>query len=122
MSQSNPIHGTLPGATTDPQPAIQVYPPDPPAANSRALVIFPGGGYGHLAEHEGKGYADWYSKHGYTCFVVTYRLGTQGFHHPCMLEDAAAAVNAVREKASEFGICPEQIGVMGSSAGGHLAA
>lgn len=122
MPQTDTLHATLPEATTDPQPAIRVYPPDPASANSRALVIFPGGGYGHLAEHEGKGYAEWYSKRGYTCFVVAYRLGTQGFRHPCMIEDAAAAVHAVRHKASEFGICREKIGVMGSSAGGHLAA
>lgn len=116
------LHGTLPGATTDPQPTIEVYKPDPAAANSRALVIFPGGGYGMLAEHEGKGYAEWYLKYGYTCFVVEYRLGSAGYRHPCMLEDAAAAVHTVRENASAFGICPEKIGVMGSSAGGHLAA
>lgn len=122
MNPPTILHATLPGATTDPRPAIQVFLPDPAVATSRALVIFPGGGYGHLAEHEGKGYAEWYSKRGYTCFVVEYRLGSAGHRHPCMLEDAAAAVHTVRRKASAFGICPGQIGVMGSSAGGHLAA
>ena len=81
----------------------------------------PGGGYGALAEHEGRGYAEYFAA-GIAAFVVTYRLGTDGFRHPAMLEDALAALRAVRARADQFGIDPQRIGIMGSSAGGHLAS
>ena len=117
----NTMRGRLPQGTTSPAPEITCWIPsrDP---NGMGLIIFPGGGYGGLAEHEGKGYADYFSSHGVACFVVQYRLGSQGFRHPAMLEDALAAVCAVRGAAREFGMDPHKIGVMGSSAGGHLAA
>lgn len=116
------LTGFLPDATTAPAPHIRVFAPASAKANGRALLIFPGGGYAHLAEHEGQGYADWFTQYGYTCFVVTYRLAPDGFRHPAMLEDAAAALHAVRTQAAAFGINPNAIGVIGSSAGGHLAA
>jgi len=75
-----------------------------------------------LADHEGRGYAEYLAQHGVASFVVTYRLGSQGFRHPAMLEDALAALHAVRQSAAELGVDPHKIGVMGSSAGGHLAA
>lgn len=56
------------------------------------------------------------------CFVVEYRLGSQGFRHPAMLEDALAAMYTIRSRAGDFGIDPNRLGVIGSSAGGHLAA
>jgi acetyl esterase/lipase len=87
-----------------------------------ALVICPGGAYAHLASHEGKGYAEWFSKQGIACFVLKYRLGSDGYRHPRMLEDAARAVRLVRARASEWGVDPGRIGIIGSSAGGHLAA
>lgn len=114
--------GSLAGATTNPAPLITCYRPAPAQHNGHGLVIFPGGGYGALAPHEGKDYAEYFAAAGYTCFVVTYRLGTEGFRHPAMLEDALAAIGTVRARASEWGINPQRIGVMGSSAGGHLAA
>jgi acetyl esterase/lipase len=86
------------------------------------LVIFPGGSYGMLAEHEGRGYAEHFRAHGIACFVVHYRLGTAGHRHPAMLEDALFAIGSVRARAAELGLDPQRIGVMGSSAGGHLAA
>jgi acetyl esterase/lipase len=86
------------------------------------MVIFPGGGYGHLAEHEGQDYAEYLSSCGIAGFVVKYRLGTDGFHHPAMLEDAYSAIREVRSRSMEFEIAPDCVGVMGSSAGGHLAA
>ena len=122
MSPDKPFTGCLPGATTSPAPAIEPFLPAPGTANRRALVIFPGGGYNHLAQHEGRGYADWYQQYGYACFVVSYRLGSAGHRHPAMLEDAAAALHTVRARAAEFGVDPRAVGVVGSSAGGHLAA
>ena len=113
------IFGALPGASSDPAPEITCWPAKGEAAGV-GLVIFPGGGYGALAEHEGAGYAEYFSAAGIACFVVRYRLGSEGHRHPSMLEDALAAVNAVRLRAGALGL--SRIGVMGSSAGGHLAA
>ncbi|HEY0457394.1 MAG TPA: alpha/beta hydrolase [Verrucomicrobiae bacterium] len=91
-------------------------------ASGAAMVILPGGAYAMLAGHEGKGYADWLVTNGITCFVVKYRLGTSGYRHPRMLEDAARAVRTVRARAEEWKIDPQRVGIMGSSAGGHLAS
>src|SRR5689334_5280776 len=92
------------------------------SASGAAMVILPGGGYGGLAPHEGKGYADWLVTNGIACFVVKYRLGSQGYRHPRMLEDAARAVRLVRARADGWRIDPKRVGIMGSSAGGHLAS
>lgn len=85
-----------------------------------AVVIFPGGGYHHRAEHEGKGYAEFLQSIGMNSFVVDYRINPDLF--PLPLLDARRAVRFVRANAEKFGIDPEKIAVMGSSAGGHLAA
>jgi acetyl esterase/lipase len=103
-------------------PTLTPYLADPKLATRAAMVICPGGGYGHLAEHEGKGYALWLNEHGVSGFVLRYRLGTHGYRHPRMLEDAARAMRVTRSHAKEWGIDPNRIGIMGSSAGGHLAA
>ncbi len=117
----NTIQGTLPSGTTSPAPDITCWiPEDNP--DGIGIIILPGGGYGMLAEHEGAGYAEHFSAAGIACFVVTYRLGSQGFRHPAMLEDALAAIHTIRNKAGDFGLNPGRIGIMGSSAGGHLAS
>lgn len=85
-----------------------------------AVIIFPGGGYHHRAEHEGKGYAEFLQNEGISSFVVDYRLNPELF--PLPLLDARRAVRFVRTNAEVFGINPQKIAVMGSSAGGHLAA
>lgn len=85
-----------------------------------AVVIFPGGGYHFRAEHEGKGYAEFFQAHGVNSFVVDYRVFPDVF--PLPLLDARRAVRFVRANAEKFGIDPKKIAVMGSSAGGHLAA
>jgi acetyl esterase/lipase len=103
-------------------PTLTPYLADPGKASGAAIVIFPGGGYGGLAPHEGKGYADWLTTNGFSCFVVKYRLGSQGYRHPAMLNDAARAVRLVRSRAKEWNIDPKRIGVIGSSAGGHLVS
>ncbi len=103
-------------------PTLTVQTADPAVATGAAMVILPGGGYGGLAGHEGKGYADWLATNGITCFVVKYRLGSAGYRHPVMLQDAARAVRVVRARAAEFKIDPKRVGIIGSSAGGHLAS
>jgi acetyl esterase/lipase len=115
------ITGELRSGTTKPGPPINCWIPE---QNHRrgGIIIFPGGGYGGLAEHEGRGYAEHFSAEGIACFVVHYRLGSDGFRHPAMLEDALAAINTVRSRCGDFGVAPDRLGVMGSSAGGHLAA
>ncbi len=103
-------------------PTLTVYMPDPAKASGAAMVICPGGGYGHLADHEGKLYAQWLNELGIAGFVLKYRLGSAGYRHPAMLQDAARAVRTVRARASEWNVDPKRVGIMGSSAGGHLAS
>jgi len=116
------LRGHLEHSLTDPGPRIDVFPARKSLRSRASLVIFPGGGYAGLADYEGEGYARHFSAHGIACFVVEYRLGAQGFRHPAMLEDALAAIGTIRERAAELGLAADRIGVMGSSAGGHLAA
>ncbi|MFU8780437.1 MAG: alpha/beta hydrolase [Kiritimatiellia bacterium] len=115
------IQGHLTGAKTHPQPEITCWLPDTNPTGA-AIVILPGGGYAALAPHEGQGYAEYFSQAGVACFVTKYRLGSGTHHHPAMLEDALAAIATIRTHANDFGIDPDKIGIMGSSAGGHLAA
>jgi acetyl esterase/lipase len=96
--------------------------PDPAKATGAAIVICPGGGYGGLAPHEGIPYARFLNEYGIAGFVLKYRLGSSGYRHPVMLEDAARAVRLVRARADEWKVDPKRIGIMGSSAGGHLAS
>ena len=103
-------------------PTITPYLPDGTNAIGAAMVICPGGGYGGLAPHEGKDYALWLNQNGVTCFVLKYRLGSHGYRHPVMLNDAARAVRWVRAHADDYKIDAHRIGIMGSSAGGHLAS
>ncbi len=91
-------------------------------ATGAAMVICPGGGYAHLAPHEGNDYALWLNQHGVTCFVLKYHLGSNGYHHPAMINDAARAVRWVRAHADDYKIDTKRVGIMGSSAGGHLAS
>lgn len=85
-----------------------------------AVVVLPGGGYSRRAPHEGQGYAEFLNSHGIAAFVCQYRTAPHRF--PLPLLDARRAVRYVRYHAESFGIDPEQVYVMGSSAGGHLAA
>ncbi len=87
-----------------------------------AMVICPGGGYGALAPHEGADYARWFNEMGISAFVLKYRLGSSGYRHPAMLNDAAQAMRIVRANANEWKIDPARVGIIGSSAGGHLAS
>ena len=103
-------------------PTITAFLPDPAKATGAAIVICPGGSYSGLADHEGAGYAEWLAAKGVAGIVLKYRLGTGGYHHPAMLNDAARAVRLTRSKASGWKLDTHRIGIMGSSAGGHLAS
>ena len=103
-------------------PTLTAYLPAPDMATGAAIVVCPGGGYGGLAGHEGADYALFLNQHGVAAFVLKYRLGSSGYRHPRMLEDAARAVRLVRAKAEMWKLDPKRVGIMGSSAGGHLAS
>ena len=103
-------------------PTLTPYLPETGKANGAAMVICPGGGYGGLAPHEGNDYALFLNQHGVTAFVLKYRLGSAGYRHPCMLQDAARAMRTVRSRAAEWMVDPKRVGIMGSSAGGHLSS
>ena len=108
-------------ADTD-QPKLTTYLPAPEKAVGSAVVICPGGGYGALSmDKEGKQVALWMNSIGVAAFVLQYRLGPR-YHHPVELMDAQRAIRYVRSGAKNFGVAPDRIGIMGFSAGGHLAA
>lgn len=103
------------------EPTLTVYGPAIDKPNGTAVIICPGGGYTRLStEREGVQYAGWLSTLGVTSFVLKYRMAE--FGHPAPMQDVLRAVRIVRSRAAELGIDPARIGVMGSSAGGHLAA
>lgn len=105
------------------QPFVDVWPADAAIANGSAFVVCPGGGYGGLAaDHEGRQVAKWCNGVGATAFVLHYRLGSKGYHHPTQLLDVQRAVRFARANAGRYGLDPGRIGVIGFSAGGHLAS
>jgi acetyl esterase/lipase len=110
--------GTKPTDTPSLTPYVSASAP----AGGATIVILPGGGYQNLAQHEGNDFAVWLNQQGITTFVLQYRLARDGYHHPAMLNDAARAVRWVRANAQKYNIDPKRVGIMGSSAGGHLAS
>ena len=117
--------GDAPGAlgkTDRDIPTLTPFWADPDKATGASVVICPGGGYGGLASHEGKDYALYLNHHGIAGFVLKYRLGSAGYRHPAMMNDVNRAIRYVRAKATDWKRDPKRIGVMGSSAGGHLAS
>lgn len=117
--------GDAPGALSNAPhdiPDLTPYLPSPETATGAAMLILPGGGYGHLANHEGEDYALFLNTLGIAGFVLQYRLGSNGYRHPVMLQDATRAMRLLRARAGEWALDKEKIGVMGSSAGGHLAS
>ncbi|MCD8183585.1 MAG: alpha/beta hydrolase [Bacteroides sp.] len=100
-------------------PSITVYRPEKP--NGMAIIMCPGGGYARLAmNHEGHGMAAWFTTQGITYIVLKYRMPNGYYEVP--LSDAEQAIRMVRSHAAEWSINPHRIGIMGASAGGHLAA
>jgi acetyl esterase/lipase len=91
-------------------------------ATGAAIVICPGGGYGHLAiDHEGYEVAEWLNSLGIAGVILKYRLGPK-YHHPVELGDVQRAIRTVRAKSEEWGLDPHRVGVLGFSGGGHLAS
>ena len=112
--------GALGTADTD-IPTLTVYRASRRPSGT-GIVVAPGGGYSALAmDHEGRQVAAFFNSMGVTAFVLKYRLGPR-YHHPIELGDAQRALRTVRARAQEFGVLPDRIGMMGFSAGGHLAS
>jgi acetyl esterase/lipase len=113
-----------PGALGTSSNDIPTITPYLPATNATgpAMLICPGGGYVRLAPHEGNDYALWLNQHGITCFVLKSRLGSSHYHYPVEFEDVSRAMRMVRANATQWHIDPHRIGIMGSSAGGHLSS
>jgi acetyl esterase/lipase len=110
------------GAEELDRPTLSIYLPAAEKASGSAVVICPGGSYRNLAmDHEGKQVAEWMNAQGIAAFVLKYRLGPR-YHHPAPLDDAQRALRYVRLHASEFRIQTDRVGIMGFSAGGHLAS
>src|ERR1051325_4736021 len=108
------------GNTESDKPTLTYYAPVYPTGT--AVVIAPGGGYVFVAtNHEGRQIANWFNALGVAAFVLRYRIGPR-YHHPIELGDAQRAIRLVRSRASEYGVQPDHIGVIGFSAGGHLAS
>ena len=113
------------GSADGDKPKLTVYLPRKQKATGAAVVICPGGGYGHLAmDHEGHQIAEWLNSLGVAGFILEYRHRNSGagYGHPAPLQDAQRAVRMVRSRAGRYDIDPNRIGILGFSAGGHLAS
>lgn len=125
--QRRPTSFYAPGAGTnaiantprDECPRLTPYLPAS-SAPTAAIVVCPGGGYRMLAPHEGEPIARWLNGLGIAAFVLEYRIAPE--RHPAPLHDAQRAIRLVRYHAAEWNVAPDKIGILGFSAGGHLAA
>lgn len=115
-----------PGALGDDpkdKPTLIVCLPKESRATGAAVAVCPGGGYGNLAmDHEGHQIAQWLNGLGVAAFIVDYRHRRKGYGHPAPLDDVQRAIRTVRAQARQWKVDPDRIGVMGFSAGGHLAS
>jgi acetyl esterase/lipase len=109
------------GSSEEDIPSLQLYQSPAGKATGAAIVVCPGGGYGRLAPHEGHDIAVWLNSVGVTALVLKYRLGPK-YQHPAMMQDALRAIRIARAQAAEWKIDPNRVGIMGFSAGGHLAS
>jgi acetyl esterase/lipase len=110
------------GSEGSDKPTLTYYPPTHGNPSGTAVIIAPGGGYVRLAaNHEGRQVANWLNSMGVAAFVLIYRLGPK-YRHPVELADAQRAIRMVRARAKEFDVLPDRVGIMGFSAGGHLAS
>lgn len=104
-------------------PALLAFPAAKDKANGCGVVVCPGGGYGGLAmDHEGHQIVAWLNERGIGAWILRYRLGSKGYHHPIQKGDVLRAIRTVRHNAATSGVDPNRIGVWGFSAGGHLAS
>ena len=118
MKQTIQLWDKTPGMCEE-IPVLDIYIPEKQTSDI-AVVILPGGGYSMRATHEGEGYAEFLNSHGIAAFVCQYRVAPHRF--PLPLLDSRRAVRYVRYHSEKFGISKEKVYIMGSSAGGHLAA
>jgi acetyl esterase/lipase len=115
------------GETENDKPKLIIYLPEVEQSKEQAplgaVVVCPGGGYGTLAMgHEGHEIARWLNEHGVAAFICDYRHRGKGYGHPAPIRDAQQAIRTVRARADEFGVDPKKVGILGFSAGGHLAS
>ncbi len=123
LPNSNGIDKTLPfdDSKQNFKPSIRVFLPEAGKATGRAVVCCPGGGYSHLATgHEGYDWAPFFNERGIALIVLKYRMPHANPDVP--ISDAKEALRVVRENAQQWNINPKKVGLMGSSAGGHLAS
>lgn len=118
--------GKVTGLSKVSHPTLTLYQPDPAKVNGTAVIICPGGGYSHLATaHEGEEVARKFAENGVTAFVLKYRLPSDSIMVDKSfgpLQDAEQAIYLVRKNAAKWKVDPGKIGIMGFSAGGHLAS
>lgn len=108
------------GQDIEDRPAITPYLAEQGEAAGPAVVVLPGGGYQCRAEHEGRPIAEWLNTLGISAFVLDYRVAP--YKHPAPLTDARRALRYVRSRAAEWKVDPSRLGILGFSAGGHLAS
>lgn len=106
------------GDSLEDQPAITPYLVE--GEGNAAVLICPGGGYGMRADHEGGPVAEWLNTLGISAFVLRYRVAP--YKYPSALNDAKRALRTIRSSAGQYGIDPDRLGILGFSAGGHLAS
>lgn len=101
---------------------LYIYPAPKENNTGIAVVVCPGGSYSHTMGIAVEGFevAEWLNSMGISAFVLKYRVGSQLYHHPAMIQDAQYAIHYVKKHAAEYGIDPAKVGTMGFSAGGHL--
>jgi acetyl esterase/lipase len=108
------------GDSPEDRPSLTIF--RATGAGGTSVIVAPGGGYRNLSmDKEGRQVASWFNAMGVTAYVLQYRLGPR-YHHPIELGDAQRAIRWVRSHATQLGIAPDRIGMMGFSAGGHLTA
>ena len=112
-----------PSTKPDDEPALLHSLPADDRTTESAVIVIPGGAYGGLAiDHEGHQIAEWLNSLGITAFILKYRHHGTGHMHPIPMLDGQRAIRTVRARAAEWRVDPARVGVMGFSAGGHLAS
>lgn len=123
IAQPKPIKlwANVPGMKQMPS-KLYIYPAPKENNTGIAVIVCPGGSYSHTMGIATEGFevAEWLNSQGISAFVLKYRVGSQLYHHPAMIQDAQYAIHYVRLHAAEYGIDPNKVGTMGFSAGGHL--
>jgi acetyl esterase/lipase len=110
------------GTRPEDSPWLDVYLPEPGSATGGAMLILPGGAYTFLSPKSGEQYGRWLAGNGIAGLVVNFRLGSDGYRYPAVVADACEALALVRRRACEWDVDPGRVGVIGTSAGGHLAS